>query len=721
MHQYLEIILMLFIFSVFATIEYVILRKRISGVNERKYSFYIFSFFFSSYYFILSAMKYYLGYKKENLFDSFWDLQPITLVHYGIPLLIISIIAPFLLQCIFKDISCKIIRFFDSTMFLVLSFTWLLVRAVNNRAYCVAFIIAILISAFAIFYLKKNEISFVFEKDTRQKIAKALPFIIFWLISVAIYIPNELYLNNASDFPMSYWYFFGMLLLGSLISVIILCIGMVVYLTEKQLNIFCVLMFVLLIVGYIQGMLLNGSMGVLDGSQQAWNFSQYAINIGIWIILAAAIIIFSIWKKEKAYKIMRIVCVWLTLTQIVSLGVMIISSDDTTPKSESLLTTDGLLEVGEHNNIIVFVLDRFDGRRMDEILETDPNFLEPLQDFTYYENAESEFSPTENSIPYLITGATYNKDSTEKYISYAYDNNPLITDMNNNGYDIGIYTNSRYVPEEFKDIVSNYKDGIQRTCNMWDLVSLMTQCSRYRMAPFVAKEYYQYDTSDIELLVTNEKITNIENDIPFYNKLINEGLKVNETTNSNGTFRFIHMHGAHAPYTMTEQFQYIEYDNRRDDGWGSNGVSQAKGALKIVYEYIRQLKELGKYDDSTIIITADHGYTESLSDSDGNMIDISFPILFVKENNQHNNGTLNINKAPVCHENVIATIRNIIGVDTKNATLDDISENDERVRTLKICSNDLFEEYEINGDVRDINSWKLLYSNGKYAGSIIKE
>ena len=35
--------------------------------------------------------------------------------------------------------------------------------------------------------------------------------------------------------------------------------------------------------------------------------------------------------------------------------------------------------------------------------------------------------------------------------------------------------------------------------------------------------------------------------------------------------------------------------------------------------------------DDLLIITADHGYTDRLSDKDGNMIDISFPILFVKE------------------------------------------------------------------------------------------
>ncbi len=209
--------------------------------------------------------------------------------------------------------------------------------------------------------------------------------------------------------------------------------------------------------------------------------------------------------------------------------------------------------------------------------------------------------------------------------------------------------------------------------------------------------------------------------MPFYNKLINEGLRVSENTDDKGTFRFIHMHGAHPPYIMTEEFQYIEYDERRDDGYGSSGVSQAKGALKIVYEYIRQLKELGKYDDATIIITADHGYTERLSDKDGNMIDVSFPILFVKEPYDNNDVQISISESPVCHADVIETIRSIIGTDVEARTLKDIEKMEERSRVLNVCSNELYEKYEINGNVRDYESWGLLYSNEKFAGSVIRE
>ena len=716
MQQYF-VIIMLVVCSLLAMTEYILLKKK-----DKQYSFYIFSFFFATYFFILSAMKYYLGYKNENIFESFWNIQSVTLIHYGIPLLVVSVIAPPLLQWIFKGTACKIIRLFDSVMFFAMAFVWLLVREVNNRVYCVAFLIAIIISMLAIGYIKRNEPNYFQRKNMKTYLNKSLPFILYWLVAVAIYIPNELYLNNATDFPMSYWYFFRTLLFSSLIAGVVLLVGMIVYLSERQLNIFCVLLFVLLIVGYIQGMFLNGSMSVLDGTQQSWSISQYSLNLGIWIILAGAIIALSVWKKEKVYKIMQVVCIWLSLTQAVSLAVLMISSDDTVPKSELLLTTDGMLEVGEANNIIVFVLDKFDGRRMDEILEETPDFLNQLQDFTYYENATNEFLPTENSIPFLLTGASYQKDLPPgQYTSYAYNKDALINEIYGMNYEIGVYTNPYFVSEEVKDIVSNYQEGIQRECDIWELFTLMTQCSRYRMAPYIAKNYYQYDTSDIELLVEDDRITNIENDLPFYNRLINEGLQVKEDKSSGGVFRFIHMHGNHPPYIMTEEFQYIEYDEKRDDGWRSSGISQAKGALKIVFEYIRQLKELGKYDDATIIITADHGYTERLSDDEGNMKDISFPILFVKEPYEHNEDEMKISHAPVCHEDVIATIRDLIGMDVVESTLKGIQEDEKRTRILKISHADLFEEYAVNGDVRDINNWNLLYSNGKFAGSVIRE
>lgn len=650
-------------------------------------------------------MKYLLGYHKENLWESFWDVQTVTIIHYGIPLFIIGLAAPIVLHVLFRGKDVRILCFFDSSLFFMFSFVFFFVRKLSNKTFCIAFLLAFAMTLPAIWFLRKNNIVYAREGG-KKALYKALPVLVYWLVFVAIYTPNELYLSNSSDFPMSYWYFFGKLLLSGGIAFTILLAGMLIYLTKKQFELFLLFVFTLLTTGYIQGMFLNGNMGVLDGTQKAWGISKIILNLFVWLILIGAIIVFYVWKKETAQKAMQIVSIWLVLTQVVSLTVLIVTSEDTDQKSGMELTTEGMLEVGTENNIIVFVLDKFDGRFMDEVLEADAEFLSPLKDFTYYQNTTSEFSPTYNSIPYLLTGTIYEEGREAEYVSYAYTEDTLLTDLATAGYNIGLYTHKRYVSEDMQNIISNYEENVERTCSMWDLFFLMTQCSRYKIAPFIAKEYYLYDTSDIALLVVDEHIVNIENDIPFYHKLTDEGLRViNKDTN--GVFRFIHMHGAHPPYTMTEEYQYLEYDARRDEHWGS-GVSQARGAMKIVYEYIRQLKELGKYDDALIIITADHEYTEELSDGEGNMIDISFPILFVKEPYE-NREKMKDSQAPVSHADVIVTIKDTLGKNMSEKVLKEIDESEERIRFLKVSNPGSLKKYQINGNVRDLKNWEYLY------------
>ena len=283
-----------------------------------------------------------------------------------------------------------------------------------------------------------------------------------------------------------------------------------------------------------------------------------------------------------------------------------------------------------------------------------------------------------------------------------------MSDISNAGYDVGVYTNKRYVANNMKNVISNYEENVNRTCKVGSLFALMTQCSRYKMAPLAVKPYYAYDTTDVAQLVVNDRIVNIENDIPFYNRLMEKGISVSDNKKSEGTYRFIHMHGGHPPYTMTDEFQYVAYDYRHDDGYGVSGVSQWRGAMKIVYEYMRQLKELGKYDDALIIITTDHGITSDLSDSEGNMIDISYPILFVKQPYEIHEKMVE-SDAPVCHTDVIATIRKAIGVDSVDRALDEIGSGEERMRHMMVSTDDILEKYEVDGDVRLIENWHLIY------------
>jgi arylsulfatase A-like enzyme len=131
--------------------------------------------------------------------------------------------------------------------------------------------------------------------------------------------------------------------------------------------------------------------------------------------------------------------------------------------------------------------------------------------------------------------------------------------------------------------------------------------------------------------------------------------------------------------------------------------------MKIVYEYINQLKQLDKYDDATIIITADHGAAGTVVKDNGEQIQQSLPIMFVKMPYTASDEIV-ISEAPVAQEDLISTILNVSGVDTEAKVITDYKEGDDRVRVSRVRTGSMDIKYEINGNVRDVESWSTIYS-----------
>lgn len=203
-------------------------------------------------------------------------------------------------------------------------------------------------------------------------------------------------------------------------------------------------------------------------------------------------------------------------------------------------------------------------------------------------------------------------------------------------------------------------------------------------------------------MASSDEIWSIDNDILFYNRIVEQGISVNEDYSS--AFRFYHMRGPHAPFYLSDDMRY-EPTGRR-----ATRNSQGRGSMKIVYEYMRQLKELGLYDDATIIITADHGqgYILDSDKTSGQPDRTSRPIFFVKEPNQAND-TMKISNAPVSQAELIPTIMKAFGIDWKQygKTFDEIGEDEQRERMYGDIYDYFNVQYVIDGNAADLNSWSI--------------
>ena len=138
-----------------------------------------------------------------------------------------------------------------------------------------------------------------------------------------------------------------------------------------------------------------------------------------------------------------------------------------------------------------------------------------------------------------------------------------------------------------------------------------------------------------------------------------------------------------------------------------------RNSFDIIGVYLRALKDLGVYDNSTIIITGDHADpVDDASDLD----DVRLTALYVKPSGSAG-VALKRSKAQVCHDNVWPTIfksENITQSVNQNKTVFEVDESVNVPRyyiwqTYDATLNEYI--YSINGAGNDFNNWKLEKEN----------
>jgi len=106
-------------------------------------------------------------------------------------------------------------------------------------------------------------------------------------------------------------------------------------------------------------------------------------------------------------------------------------------------------------------------------------------------------------------------------------------------------------------------------------------------------------------------------------------------------------------------------------------MSMPKNCYEIAYNLVAQFKELGIYDDSTIIFMSDHGAHRDRVLSNG-----SSPIFIVKQPGESHD-SIQFNNAPVSLEDFMGTIAVNAGLSDPGqygTSVYDFKEGDERVR-----------------------------------------
>ena len=659
---------------------------------------------------VMSFLKMALGDGGRTIFSSFHLIEGKTYLHYGVPLVILALILPMMISRILGNHKRnELLKHFGSTFSFLVGIVFLGIGEITN-IHCVIIAICSLVFSVIVLFFGKEAVKFYVPETKKERIGFLLPIILLWTITVLIFEPNQLLLHNLEEFTIPYVDFFCIMLVESIVLTVIYMLMGVFILSDRQFKVFGTIIFGVCVAGYIQGNFLNGDMLLMDGTIQTWTNVQKIMNSILWIAMIAVAFFINYNGRHRTVckRIVQCVCIYISLMQVLSLIFMIVTTEFPKKENEFVLTTTGMLELNQKNNVVVFVLDWFDRQIMDDILEQDPQFTDNLKDFTDYTNTTSCYAYTSLAVPYLLTGVEWEYGMDAKtYCDYAYENSSLLHDIQNENYSIGIYTGSEYVGTSVNNMILNYSNVFTQTLGYKKAFDVMNNTSKYKMAPFAAKQLYFYTTDDIRQIVINSGEYSIDNDIIFHDELSRNKLSVDDSDAYNGAFRFYHLKGAHPLFTMNEAFEEVKENGTQ--------LSQSRGAIKLVYQYIEEMKKLGVYDSATIIITADHGQNRSVmkkTEIAGSYGMTSTPILYVKLSGEHHENGPKTSTAPVSHTEFMATVAQAVGADERNygRTFAQVPENEERNRefTYVMLPDKKYKKYVIRGDANDAADWILV-------------
>ncbi len=385
------------------------------------------------------------------------------------------------------------------------------------------------------------------------------------------------------------------------------------------------------------------------------------------------------------------------------------SEEDDRPK---VLTVKNLYTVGSEKNVVVFLIDRYDIRYVDEVKEHDPDYFDAWEDFVYYEDNITAFSRTYPAVGSMLSGKNHDFKagvSAADYFYDAYQNSPLLQGLKEADFSINIYTDEYYAYRDAREFLG-YADNISGVHNytVQERESLcvdMLGLAVYSCVPEMAKmafsalstdrfeKYVKYDTGDDDEYALR--------DADIYAGLVENGLTVGEHENH---FAFVHLSGIHSPYK-------IDADGGPSKSKTSLGATL--GCMKLVRAYIDELKRLGLYEDTTIIITGDH--PDPISD-DVLPDKPRLTALFVKRAGVSGQ-PFTESQAQVGQNNLIPSILSAAGV-SYDASLGecywDIPEGEDRVRTYHFLVNPTaarnefwMARYSITGNGRDFANWHV--------------
>lgn len=550
------------------------------------------------------------------------------------------------------------------------------------------------------------------------------------VFSFAIFAPTEIFFANYGDFDVVFSEFGGRFWQRGLVATLV--IAVVLFLLPKLLTkiVLCV-MWIFSLCGYIQTMFLNQHMDSIGATTFGYQPENSVVikDFVIWgvVIVIALVLIFV--SKKNWTKLVLFTSLILIGMQGVAYASLFLSANDeafSLEIADGELTLDGSerFTVSSKGNVIVFILDTVNNMSYDEwMLKYYPEAAGILKDFTYYNNADSCDYGTFPTVSHILTGNTFKfSQGIREYFEECWTRDTTVQyyeDLHDAGYQVKVYMKDTEVMiadlplSTVEGMIDNVReDTAIRAVDKELLDRTLLEMSAYRLLPDYFKPKFDVPNEQYLSIVSYPDNVIEWANPDFYASMTEKGKL--DTTNDTKYVIYYHLNGVH-------ECVNDEYCNRIPavDATEETISTTLRGAWEMLDVYLQYMKDAGVYDNSTIIVTADHGTQANIQ-----------PIFFIKEAHETKK-EMSVTSAPITWDEFLPTVAEAAGLNGHKygETIYDYKDGELRERTYVIRADDpdypyvdsytgiknmlhlVYRTYTYTGDR---NTWRGLYGTDQY-------
>ena len=561
----------------------------------------------------------------------------------------------------------------------------------------------------------------------KEKWLLSLLLSLFTPLTLFFYGPFEIYGNNMDEFKFvlgDFWLLCGLVAFAGAAVLF----GLLMLLRGRAFDVCFSLIFGLSLMFFVQGNYLSLSAGALsgDGVGETISMVQNIINLAIWIVVVAGCIV-AMLLLHKYSEIIRLAAtvavIALVGMTVISFTVISLTTDVYATEKEGyqgdlsitneVLTVKNLDTLATENNIVVFIVDRFDYTYMDKALQECPEIFADLEGFIHFSDYITLYPRTYPGVPHIVTGVENDfSGSRHSYMKEAYGQSPYLQALKEQDFDINVYTDDYYGyvnATHMRDFVSNTSGNVSyKIIKRASLSMDMIRISLYRYVPFLVRhtlgnvstpmydKYVDYDLEQPEYSTDMKEVYDALTDGEFTFRTAENGIS------------YIHISGCHLPNHYGPDFDPATSEERSDSNVGM------KVSFKIITAYINEMKRMGVYENSTVIILGDHCNI-------GSDTDLPYKphvTTLIAKPAGVSEGAMKESKAQIGAQDVLATVLTAAGSGKAadfGENIFDIPEDEDRSRRylFQIVDGSLYEGnytnavYEIIGPGKDLDNWHL--------------